>query len=866
LPESGGRSLEKMSVLGRERWQVLSPHLDRAMEMTDDERGPWLASLYSQDPALASDLEALLEEQITLDHEGFLEGAVTLPPPPASLAGQTIGAYTLLSAIAQGGMGSVWLARRSDGRFEARAAVKLLSASLVGRAGEERFRREGSILARLTHPHIARLVDAGVSPSGQPYLVLEHVEGEQIDRYCDGKGLDVHARVRLFLDVLAAVAHAHANLIVHRDLKPSNVLVGTDGQVKLLDFGIAKLLEEESGSGEATELTREGGRALTPEYAAPEQVLGGAVTTATDVYALGTLLYVLLAGRHPAEGSLKSPADLVKVIVETEPRRLSEVVAGGRTRMPETLATNAAMRGTTPDVLRRALKGDLDVIVARALKKRPEERYASVTAFSDDLKRYLKNEPISARRDTLAYRGKKFARRHPRGVAAAAAVLLLLAGLVGFYTARLAAERDRARLEAQKAAKVSELMTGLLTGADPYEIRQGKEPTLRSILDAGAERLEKELAGQPELQAEMLTVMGKVYQRLGLPDKAQPLLEKGLAIGRRVLGTEHESVAQSLNDLGVMLREKGEFAAAAPMLEESLAIRTGVLGRQHKDVAVTLVELGRVFVSQGSDARAEPLFRESLAIRRKVLGEEDHETSVSLNELGMILRRKGDLSGAESLFRRCLEINLKTRGENHPDTATLLVNVASVASERGDYPAAETILRRALAIARRTLGERHPNLAGKLNSLSDVLREQGKYDEAQSAIQEALQVSTPALREDHPLLANYRITLARLHLARKDAAAAEPLLRQALQIRRRAFPKGDWRIAITESLLGASLTGLARYAEAEPLLVSANAVLKDVPGLQGRESGATRDRLVALYEAWGRPEKAASYRAGIRER
>lgn len=853
-----------MAGLSRERWQVVSPQLDRAMEMADGELEVWLTSLRTEDPALAADLESLLEERGVLDREGFLEGLVTLPPPAASLAGQRIGAYTLVTAIGQGGMGSVWLARRSDGRYEGQAAVKLLNASLVGRAGEERFRREGSILARLTHPHIARLVDAGVSAVGQPYLVLEHVEGEQIDHYCDGRGLNVEERVRLFLDVLAAIAHAHANLIVHRDIKPSNVLVGKDGQVKLLDFGIAKLLEEEAGAGEATALTREGGRALTLEYAAPEQVMGGAVTTATDGFALGTLLYALLSGRHPAEGALKSPVDLVKAIVETEPRRLSDVVAGGRMGKAETLSANAALRGTTPEGLARALKGDLDVIVGRALKKRPEERYASVTAFSEDLKRYLHDEPISARRDTLAYRSKKFVRRHPRGVAATAAVVLLLAGLVGFYTARLAAERDREKLEAQKAAKVSELMTGLLTGADPYETRQGREPTVRGILDAGAERLEKELAGQPALQAEMLTLIGRTYQRLGLYDKARPLLERGLAIGSRVLGEENERVAQSLNDLGVLLRVKGDYAAAAPLLERALATRRKVLGAKHKDVAVTLVEVGRLYSDQGNDQRAEPLFRESLAIRSKILGEEDHETAVSQSELATLLWHRGDLAGAEALFRRALATFRKTRPPDHPDVASALNNLALVVADEHEYGEAETLLRESLAIGRKSLGERSPGNVGKLNNLANALREQEKHEEAASLLQEALQIAVPAFGEEHPLVAACKISLARVHLARKEASDAEPLLRQALQIRRHAYPAGDWRTAVVESLLGETLTALGRYGEAEPLLADANAALKDVPGQQGREARSTRDRLVALYEAWGRPDKAAVLRASVR--
>ncbi len=832
------------------------------MELAGFERADWLESLRVDDPALAADLEMLLQERSLLSREGFLAEAALNTPTPASLAGQRIGAYTLVSLIGQGGMGNVWLARRSDGRFEGQAAVKLLNASLVGRAGGERFEREGSILARLTHPHIARLVDAGVSPSGQPYLVLEHVEGEQIDRYCDGQNLDVEARLRLFLDVVAAVASAHANLIVHRDIKPSNVLVDRGGQVKLLDFGIAKLLEEEGGSGEVTALTREGGRALTPEYAAPEQVTGGAITTATDVYALGTLLYVLLSGRHPAEAALRSTADLVKAIVDTQPQRLSDSVAETRAQPAEIAERNAAMRSTTPDGLRRVLKGDLDRIVAKALKKNPTERYASVTALGDDLTRYLHHEPISARRDSLAYRAAKFTRRHRAGVGAAAVVVLLLAGLVGFYTARLAAERDRARLQAQKAAKVSELLAGLLTGADPYETREAKEPTVRAILDAGAQRIEKELAGQHELQVEMLTVMGRVYQRLGVNDRAQSLLEKALAIGRRSLGPEHERVAQSLNDLGVLLDEKGDYAAAAPMLEQALAMRRKLLGREHKDVAVTLVELGRVYSDEGDERRAEPLFRESLAIRRKVLGEEDHETAVSQNALATIAWHKGDLENAESLFRQSLATFRKTRGPDDPDVSTGLNNLALVLADKRDYVGAESMLRESLAIGRRTLGDEHPAIAAKLNNLSNALRQEGKYDEATSTIREALRIAVPALGNDHPQIATYKITLARLELARKDPEAAEPLLRQAMQIRQHAYPPDDWRVGVPKSLLGETLTALGRYDEAERLLLEAHGVLKDIAGQQGREAAATRARLVALYEASGRPEKAISYRAG----
>jgi len=345
-------------------------------------------------------------------------------------------------------MGSVWLARRSDGRFERQAAVKFVNIALAGRATEERFKREGSILGRLTHPHIADLLDAGVSPDGQPYLILEYVDGEAIDRYCDEHKLDVEARVCLFLDVLAAVAHAHANLIVHRDIKPSNVLVTTGGEVKLLDFGIAKLLEGEGQTGAATMLTHEGGSALTPQYAAPEQLTGQPVTTATDVYALGVLLYLLLCGRHPAGSGLHSPAELVKAVLDREPPHASDATTADNSKLI------AERRGATPDKLRRELFGDLDTIVGKALKKDPQERYASVTGFADDLQRYLKHEPISARPDALAYRTAKFLRRNRTVVALTATAIVLVIGSLS--TGLYVANRQR-KIAEQRFAQVRQL-------------------------------------------------------------------------------------------------------------------------------------------------------------------------------------------------------------------------------------------------------------------------------------------------------------------------------------------------------------------------------------------------------------------------
>jgi serine/threonine protein kinase/Tol biopolymer transport system component len=419
-----------MSKLSPDQWQALSPHLDQALEMTGEERSTWLSSLQSDNPTLAYQLEILLREHRVLSEEGFLEASALELPEGPGLAGQTLGVYTLVSQIGHGGMGTVWLAARTDGRFERRVAVKVLNFALMGKGGEERFKREGRILGRLTHPHIAELIDAGVSLAGQPFLVLEYVEGDHIDRYCDQNRLDARARVGLFLDVLRAVAQAHANLIVHRDLKPSNILVRTDGQAKLLDFGIAKLLEGD-GQNRESPLTLEGGRPLTPEYAAPEQLKGEAVTPATDIYASGVLLYVLLTGQHPAGPGPHTPAGLVKAILEIEPPRPSVIVAPTLTNEEAAIA-NAGRRATTPDKLARLLRGDLDTIVAKALKKNPRERYTSIEAFADDLQRYLRHEPISARPDAITYRAGKFVRRHTSAVTAALLVTLALIGTAIF--------------------------------------------------------------------------------------------------------------------------------------------------------------------------------------------------------------------------------------------------------------------------------------------------------------------------------------------------------------------------------------------------------------------------------------------------
>ncbi|HEU4829625.1 MAG TPA: serine/threonine-protein kinase, partial [Gemmatimonadales bacterium] len=471
----------------------------------------------------------------------FLGGSLgpAAPSDPPSLAGTRIGAYTLERRVGQGGMGSVWLARRNDGRFEGSVAVKLLNLALLDPVGSERFRREGTTLARLTHPNIARLIDAGITDAGQPFLVLEYVEGTRIDRYCDEQKLGVAARLALFQAVLGAVSHAHANLIVHRDLKPSNILVSRDGVVKLLDFGIAKLMGEDADAAGEAELTAAGGAPLTPEYAAPEQLRGEPVTTATDVYALGVLLYILLTGTNPRGEDARTAAGRLRA------------ASGTRVRSPGAAVTEVAaeLRGSTPERLRRAYAGDLDNVVAKALDDDPARRYTTADAFAADLQRHQKHEPVEARAPSLGYRTGKFIRRNRLAVAAAAVVAATLTGATSLTSAQMLearaqrdtarAERNRAVYEQRRASASSEFMQSLLAGIHPEE----KVGTLE-LLQRARTLLERDHAGDPRFVATMILDLSAQFgPTLDFPTR-RALLGRAVELAERAGDPELEALAR----------------------------------------------------------------------------------------------------------------------------------------------------------------------------------------------------------------------------------------------------------------------------------------------------------------------------------
>jgi serine/threonine-protein kinase len=711
-----------VSARSNDQWRVLSPYLDRALTLSDAERTAWLAAIRAENPALASQLEDLLSEHRAAERKGFLENSPALPTVTQGLAGQIVAAYRLISPIGQGGMGSVWLAERSDGRFERKAAVKFLSVALMGKGGEERFRREGAILARLSHPNIAELLDAGVSSAGQPYIVLEYVEGDPIDHHCDAHRLDVAARLRLFLDVLGAVAHAHANLIVHRDIKPSNVLVSKDGHVKLLDFGIAKLLEAEGQEGTATLLTREAGSALTPEYAAPEQVTGAPVTTATDVYALGVLLYLLLSGQHPAGNGPRSPVEMIKAIVDTEPPRVSSVVAP--TSPTEAFTARATQRSSTPDKLRRLLRGDLDTIVGKALKKSPAERYSTILAMGDDLSRYLKSQPISARSDTLTYRAAKFVRRNRTAVAfSGLAVVAILAGIAGtlLEAHRAHLQRDFAFQQLALSEATNDLNSFLLSDAAP----SGKPFTVNDLLDRAHSIVERQHGNYPS-RVQLLISLARQYQTQDEHAKALPILEEAYQLSRKL--SDPSTRAKASCALGDMYSLGDQLPRAEPLIREGLQELPDepqfALDRMFcllcgSEVAGNNGDT-RLSVSRANEAQS--------VLKHSPLDSELLDLRISMN-MAETNREAGQLHEALPMFERSSTLMTDLGRDNTQSEITLLNNWGLTLDQLGRVVDAENIYRRAINISRTDNSEQGvaPTL---LLNYSEILQDLNRLDEA----------------------------------------------------------------------------------------------------------------------------------------
>jgi eukaryotic-like serine/threonine-protein kinase len=696
------------SRFDKARWDALEPLLDELMALDAPARAERIAELRRQGSLEADDLTDLLAQYAEMEQEGFLEDPLVRPVQEPGLQGQVIGNYTLDNLLGQGGMGTVWLAHRSDGRYEARVAVKLLNPALLGPGGIERFRREGRALGRLTHPNIARLIDAGVTETGQPYLVIEYVEGETITKWCDSRQLDVIARVRLFLDVLAAVAHAHGKLILHRDLKPSNVMVTSEGQVKLVDFGIAKLLDDGTDATPMADLTHLGAFAFTPEYAAPEQVQGGDATSATDVYALGALLYVLLTGQHPTVGVGRTPLERMRAIVDTEPVRPSDAV------------------------LLRALRGDLDNIVLKALKKSPTERYPNVEALAEDLRRHLNHEPVSARPDSLTYRAGKFVVRNRLAVGAAAIVLLTIVAAAA-VSVRQAIEatrqRDHALSLAARNEAVIDFVNGMLTEVAPAEqpvrvadliersqsilIREDSIPEHRAAilamlsayyLSSGKPAQAQDMLARArdltqattdaDLRALLLCESAYAASLLGRPDEARVLIEQGLAT------TGAESEVQCLRNRGYIAQNTNDPQAALAYALRAQA-RLHELPIPKPDVeAFVLADIAAAHYLAGRNGEAERFYAQALAKMTEIGRGESPSVFFLRNNWGAASNSAGDTRRALEQYDEALRIAVQRSVGGEPPPY-LLLNRATALSSLARYPEALEAYRAAIESATR---------------------------------------------------------------------------------------------------------------------------------------------------------------------
>jgi eukaryotic-like serine/threonine-protein kinase len=839
--------------------RVQSLFLD-ALERPYPDRRPFLDQACEDDPTLVDDVLALLDA-----HE---EGPLADTPTERPWGGrypERVGDYRIVRPLGEGGMGAVLLAVREAEGFTQTVALKLLRAGFPHRDLEARLRAERKILARLEHPGIARLIDGGVTDQGQPFFAMEYVKGEDILTWCDARRLDVSGRIRLFMDVCDAVHHAHQQLVIHRDLKPSNILVTAAGRPKLLDFGVAKLLDEEAAEGGQAGLTRTSPW-VTPAYASPEQLRGDPVSTLSDVYALGVLLHELLVGLRPYRTEGRSPADLERAMARTGTRKPSQAAVdrGGAagsdtaTGQPDP-ATRAQLRGTSPERLRRRLEGDLDVILGRAMAHDPGRRYGSAAALAEDLRRHLGGWPVQARPDGFAYRAGKFLGRHRVAMASSVAVVLTVVGGAGTALWQADRARDAARLaedEAVRARQVTGLVTDLFRLSDPTRTL-GDTVTARQLLDEGAARVETELSGQPRLQATLLAEVGRVYRNLGLLARAEELAEQVVQL-EASLDSSGAGHARALGTLGEIVAERGRTAEAATHFEQALALplfqRRNALGTDTLAARLTSA-LAWEYRSLGRHQEAADLFRRALETQRAALGERDPETARSLMGLASALHDDGRFDEAEALLTEALEPG-GAAGRPDPVVASVLANLGMIRRLRQDYRAAEPLLQAALDHRQRLYGPDHPETLSSMDSWGAELYELGRFDEARAVLDDALERALTLLGPVHTSTMSLMEALATVEIERGTFGRALALRDSAIVLKRIA--RGGDHAGIVYSFV--RLTHDAREAgrpdRALEALDSARAMGRRLSDTEGVYRGLMYHEEALLAESEGRHDVA----------
>ena len=707
------------------------------------------------------------------------------------MEGDRIGPYRVLRTLGVGGMGEVYLAERADAEFDQQVAIKVVFGGSLTRGVHSRIKIERQILAQLDHPNIAHLMDGGSLPDGTAYIVMEYVDGMPIDAYCDSNRLDIVARLKLFQTVCAAVHYAHQNLIVHRDLKPSNILVTADGVPKLLDFGIAKLLDERQAGHHTLAVTQADLRLMTPDHASPEQVRGQAITTSSDVYVLGVLLYKLLTGTGPFVIPSMRLTDIERAICEKDPPLPSQTV--GSDSSEETRGITDA-RSTSAHRLRRTLRGDLDNIVIMAMRKEPERRYSSSQQMAADIQRYLDGKPVIARRDTLSYRSAKFVRRHWLPVTAGAGTaFLILAFATTTYvqSQRIAAERDRvaeqrelADHERARAEEVSNFLVNLFKLSDPEENR-GNLVTARELLDSGAKRLRAGLQNQPATKAALLSTVGEVYDSLGQYQDALPILNESLTLQPP---SHDKSRINTLLELGRARIGAGDLSGAEQPLREALRLSQDTFGAASQESGSALWALGKLRQQQGQFTEAKDLYKRALAISETTLAPQT-DVSAELDDLAQIYSREQQWGLAEQTYKRALDVDRRVLGEDHPRVAMHLHNLAVVAQNMGDLKLAESLYRRCNSTARACLRRPPSANGGSQGQLRFAAATRGTIGRGGAACCATWCRPTLSLYgPDHYKVGYARVSLAMLLHDQGKLAAAESEFRQALAIYDKSLP------------------------------------------------------------------------------
>lgn len=834
-----------------ERLHRLRELFDAVMDRPAAERDAYLESATEWDAALRLEVQALITSAdatatslATLwSASAFSSGHADVP-----LVGLRVGAYEVVRLLGTGGMGAVYEAVRADDQYRKRVAIKVVQRGLDSELTLARFRRERQILASLEHPNIARLLDGGVTADGRPFLVMEYVEGEPITAWCDARGYTTRDRVALFGQVCDAVRHAHANLVVHGDLKPGNIFVTEDGTVKLLDFGIAKLIGDEA-TDDAMPLTRGGARPFTPEYASPEQLRGDALTTTSDVYSLGVVLYELLAGRRPyrVEGGNAALADVERAALAGPPR-------------PSAIADDeaASSRGErSGDRLRRRLRGELDHIVLMALRAEPEQRYASAGALDDDLRRHLEGRPVAAQRGWAGYRFRKFARRNLAAVTASALVLLALVGGVVASTV----QARRARTEQVKSERVSGFLRDLLSTVRPTT--GGRDLPVSEVLDGAARRMETGLADQPDVRAELETVIGQSYQALGRYDEAAAHLTRAQALREQVAGPRSSSAIVGLSNVAGLYMARGEIDRADTLFRRGLALVRARGGKPDTLLASLLDNLGSIAHNRGQDAHAERLHREALAIRRKLFDAHDDMIAYSLNNVAVALGDQNHLAAAESLHRAAVAILKANHRTPYPLVADAENSLATALDMQGKNVAAESMYVDVIALRRQLLGPEHPDYAWTVFNYAMFEYDQGHYQEAMDRSREVLALRGKTLPDSHPAVAGSLQTVGRCLDRLGDTDGGGRALGESLALRRRYLPSTSWLVANSEGVLGEHYTLVKQFALSEQLLLHADGVLMRALGPTNPRTLTNVRRIVSLYDAWGEPGKGAAFRSRL---